>query len=249
MKRISRFAGAAALLAVCTVASGCATAAYKPDAFGKGKRFAVVAFVTPPQISYFQNDAMGKTLSGGLKAMGDSGYSADSKRIFDDTRPAILKAFAGTGRFQLIPEQEVLGSKAYAAAPGDDPTKLFLGMGEFRLAPGYKYFKSEKKVADLARALKADSGVIISVHYGYVFSGVSALGLVSAGKIRACVVMTAGAVDGAGRTVWKDFVRETSDQGIPTVGESVDFKTLHPMLHNATEKATRALIKKLQAKV
>lgn len=236
------------LLVLALVATGCATGSFKREAFGKGKRFAIVTVCASPDIGNMSsNSTGGGTLLGGIKALSkDSGYSNSSKDVFKETLPLILKQFGDSGKFKLIPHETVAKSKTYSQAQADEPKVFFTRL---EVADRYKYFKDNGKLSKLAKGLNADGAVFISATYGYTFSGVGAAGLIAAGKHRANVMISVYAVDEKGEVVWADTVNEDSDDGIGTIGESVNFKKLNPLLVKTTEKAAKKLIANLKERI
>lgn len=228
---------------------GCAQLNVKPEAFGKTKTYAIISIMTTPKVTSNVGNGgnAGFTLTGLLKsAAKDTGYSADSGRIFKETVPLIVKAFQENKNFKLMPESKVLKSKAYAKAEGSDPKKL---LQTFVLPPGYKYFEDKEEIKTLARDLHVDGVVMIHIQYGYKFSGANLMGLVSAGVQHASVFMVVTASDPEGNMVWKDVIQKESKESLGAVGESVDFVKLHPLLVDAAKESVVALMDNLESKL
>lgn len=233
------------------ILSGClvAMSSYQPEAFGRGKTFAVVSIAAAPEIG-MQGAGAGSggwTLSGLFKASSsDSGYSHNADRILAETVPVIIKEMEKSRHFRLAQGSWVLQHKAYRAAEGDDPKKF---MVTSILPKGYKYFDTEQKLAGLAKGMNVDAVIIVHVSYSAAFSGVGAAGLVAAGTHSGKVTMSLSAIDRHGKVVWKDAVESTSDESIGSFGESANFAKLHPLLVDATRAASRKLLEKLNTKV
>ncbi len=234
--------GRMACVALALVLGGCSLGrSYRPEAFGPKKKLAIAVYYTPSKIMYFRGEG-GGSLSGLVKMATGAKFSDDSARIFAETKPRILKALAGTGKFRLVPEKDVLRTKAYRALPEKDPSYLTI---TFVPASGYKFCTDVDAMAQLARDLGVDAVMVVRLDFGYHLNGVNAFGLVSAGVIHASVMVSVGAIDRDGRTIWKDWVKGVSDDGIPSIGESVDFDHLYPMLLDATKKGVEDIAHRL----
>ncbi len=225
---------------------------YETQAFGKSKKFAVVSVAASPEISSGSGTGwgMGHTVSGLIKAVSDeSGYHSDAGKILADTAPLILKDLGNNRHYTLVPTRTVLGHKAYRTTEAED-TSIPLGFGKKWLtAPGYKYLKSEDRLGKLARELNVDAVMVVTVHYAAGFTGGQVGGLIAAGTHSGKVMLTVYAVDRNGKVVWKDGGDASSDNSIGGVGESVNFTRLHPLLIEATRKATKTLMEKMDSKV
>ena len=230
--------------------TGCATARYKPESFGPSKKYAIVSIVTLPEtIDLGGGSVRGqdRSASGLIKAISkDSGYSNNSDIIFKDTLPLILKEFHTSKNFTLLPEENILKSKTYADISGDEPKVLWQ---EYVTAEKYKYLSDKEKLSKLARHLKVEGVVTINLTYGFAFRGVGLFGLVAAGYHHGVAIITVSATDKTGDIIWRDMVRAESDDSIGAVGESVNFKKLHPLLKDVTVKATKQLLERLKDKV
>ena len=121
-----------AALALTAALSGCGLRVYQPDAFGKGKRLALVTLSAPSRVRLLTDS---HSVSGAVGAVAD-GLSHDARPILTQTRAAIVKGLGSTGHYRLLPEKEVLGSSAYAAAQAD-PTRVLTA--EWITPTGYRY--------------------------------------------------------------------------------------------------------------
>ena len=250
LTRISVWAISSSLASV-LVLSGCliAMSSYEPEAFGRGKTFAVVSIAAAPEINVQGAGAGGGgwTLSGLVKsASSDSGYSNNADKILTDTAPLIVKELEKSRHFRLAQSSWVLQHKAYRSAKGDDPEKF---MVTYILPKGYKYFDSEEKLTRLAKDMNVDAVIILHVSYSAGFTGVGAAGLIAAGTHSGKVTITLSAFGRHGKAVWSDAVESSSDGSIGTFGESANFTKLHPLLIDATRGASRKLLEKLNTKI
>jgi hypothetical protein len=233
-----------ALLVVLAALAGCA-GTIKPEAFGRGKSYAIVSIAATPEIGNMGERQ--QTITGLVKAASsESGYTQDATAILRETVPLFQRGFTASKSFRLQPEAKVVKQKAYSAMTADS-AKAF--MTTFKVAPGYKYFSDEKKCAALAKSLNVDGVICMMVNYGYVYNGVNIGGLVGGGVHKAVVHLTVVAYDKNGRVVWNDHVVGKSDDSIGTASEAVNFKELHPLLLNASGNAVKELLKNLAEKV
>jgi hypothetical protein len=249
--RISSVAKVVSALALALGLSAClvAMSSYKPEAFGRGKTFAVVSIAGAPEITVpgAGPSGMGSTLSGMVKAASsDSGYSNSADMVFAEAVPAALKELEKSRQFRLATGTWVTQHKAYRAAQGDEPKVMWSRMLVYK---GYKYFGSEAKLQQLARDLNVDAVVMMTVSFSAPFSGVGAAGLVAAGTHSAQTTITLAAIDRDGNVVWKDAVQETSKDSIGSFGESANFAKLQPMFIDSTRSASRKLLDNLNTKL
>lgn len=225
---------------------------YETQAFGKSKKFAVVSITAAPEINSGSGtgSGIGFTLSGLVKAASDeSGYNSDAKKILADTTPQILKDLGGNRHYTLVPAKTVLGHKAYRAVESED-TSITLGFGkQWLVAPGYKYIRSEDKLAKLARDLNVDAVVVITVSYSAGFTGAQAMGVIAGGVHHGKAMVDVYAVDRNAKVIWKDGGDASSDNSIGGIGESVNFTRLHPLLVEATRNATKKLMERTASKL
>jgi hypothetical protein len=219
---------------------------YESKAFGPDKSYAVVSIIADPTIRKTQG---GSSLSGMIKAASDeSGYWSKSESIFKETTPVIVQEFQRSSSFKLVPEQWVIGDPHYQSL---EPEKAKLHFSEALVANNYKYIDGNEKLAELAKALNVDGVIVITVHYGFAPTGANFNGLLSVGSQVAVTSMTALAVDQEGNTVWKASETAYSDKltDQSSVGESVNFKKLHPHLVVTTRDATQKLLGELEKKI
>jgi hypothetical protein len=228
-----------ALLLATVALAGCMRPAWRPDAFGPGRRMAVVTISSGPKVEYVSET---RTLSSFFTMAAGARYSDDARPYLEETRPLVLKALGATGKFALVPEKAVLASGPYRATAEDDPSYVTRTL---QTAKGYKFLKEESKLAALARGLHVDGALAVRFEYGYGMNGVHALGLISAGVLVARTTVMIGAYDGRGQLVWVDYITVTSDGSIPTVGEAANFDRLHPLILEATRKGIDALMQRL----
>lgn len=225
---------------------------YETQAFGKSKKFAVVSISATPEINSGSGtgSGIGFTLSGLVKAASDeSGYNSDANKILTETAPLILKDLGGNRHYTLVPAKTVLSHKAYRAAEGED-TSITLGFGKkWLVAPGYKYIRSEDKLAKLARDLNVDAVVVVTVNYSAGFTGAQAMGVIAGGVHHGKAMVMVYAVNRDGKIIWKDGGDASSDNSIGGIGESVNFTRLHPLLIEATRNATKKLMERTDSKL
>ncbi len=208
---------------------------YETEAFGKSKKFAVVTVAASPEI--------GITVNGVAKAASpDSGYRNDANRILRDTTPLILKELERSPYYTLLPPRTVLANKAYRTTASDDPKSTMLS-SLMLTAPGYKFFGSEDKLAQLARDLNVDAVMVVSVDYA---SGFTAGG--AGGVQRGRAVVHVSAVNQAGSVIWKDGGVGISDNVIRSANEAVNPDKLRPLLIEASRNAARKLLDKVESK-
>ncbi len=208
---------------------------YDTESFGKSKKFAVVTVAASPEISITVN-GVAKTPSA------ESGYRNDANRILRETTPLILKELERSPYYTLLPPRTVLANKAYRSAPGGDPTSAMLS-SLLLTAPGYKFFGSEDRLAQLARDMHVDAVMVVSVDYT---SGFTAAG--TGGVQRGRAVVHVSAVNQAGVVIWKDGGVGISDNAIKSANEAVNPDKLRPLLIEASRNAARKLLDKVESK-
>lgn len=219
---------------------------FDAGAFGRDKSYAVVSVTADPQIRQTQGE---RSLAGMFNAFKkDAGYTHDSSATLTKTVPVVLKELSRAQTFSLVPEKRVLSNEAYQQLEGDTPRVLWTTQN---VAPGYKYFSGNKKLAELARALNVDGVMVLSLQYGFAPSGTTVNGVVSIGSRYAMTTIGVRAVDREGNTVWKTTAKgisqELEDQS--AVAESINFTKLEPHLVGTTRDATRNLLDDLKEKV
>ena len=220
---------------------------YETQAFGKSKKFAVVSVSATPEINSGSGtgSGIGFTLSGLIKAASDeSGYNGDADKILAETAPLILEDLGNNRHYTLVPAKTVLNHKAYRAAEGED-TSITLGFGKkWLVAPGYKYIKSEDKLAKLARDLNVDAVMVVTVNYSAGFTGAQAMGVIAGGVHHGKAMVNGLCRQPRRQGDLKDGGDASSDNSIGGVGESVNFTRLHPLLIEATRSATKKLMER-----
>jgi hypothetical protein len=236
-----RLTGAALAL---VLLAGCAASSATKQAFGGSKRFAIVSIFASPVIANSSgNPNMGGSVLGLVKAASkDSGFRHDADVVFAETTPMIIGEFSKSRRFKLMPPNSVVQSGAYRAVAGDDPKIMFASL---LTARGYKFFRTEDKIKKLAKALNVDGVIVISASYGYTFSGIGLAGLVAGGVHHAKVTVVVSAFDRNGNVIWRDTQKGEASKGIPSIGESVNFVKLHPLLVEATADGTKKVLARL----
>lgn len=241
------------LMMLLTLLGGCTSmqARVKPEEFGQDKTYALVSIVAAPQlINYSSNQS--SSLSGLVKAVGsERGFTESSRHSLDASVVRIRKQLAGSHAFRLLPEGKMMRNRAFKALPQGEQT-VHVGMFPVTTlsARGYANLGLQKGTATeagkLATALGVDGVIIVQVNYGYGFGGVNVAGLVSAGKHNAIVAATVTAFNRHGELVWQETVQQKSAHGIPTIGESVNFRKLRPLLVETAEQAMLRLVSDLE---
>lgn len=213
----------------------------EPNAFGKNKRFAIVSIMSVNKISANQGQA---GLIGSIKAMSKKyNFTTETAPVLKKAVPIVYKRMARSGHFTLVSPRQVLQSRAYKSATGSKP-KSFLG-AKMITAPGYKYFKSEKELANLAKSLNVDAVVVLNMSYGVATGYVGPVG-----KNYGSVTVAFAAVDRNGKRIWQHAVAERDKKGRKIFGiGSADFKALEPGFYAATEKAFDKEFKQLSKKI
>ena len=212
-------------------------------AFGADKRYAVVTIAS---VKYMHGE---KGMTQAFKK-GENIPGADTQPLIDKLKAEIIKTFQESEHFTLVPESEILGSKAYKNAKEDErKIKALLMKLDMTTANGYKYFTDPKKLAQLAKDLKVD-GVITIVMTFNISSKKSKLSIagLSVGKKKYSVTTSVGtlAYDQKGKRVLKDTtVREAEPGDTKAIFlldfsdmTKTDFTKFHP---SALQIGTRAI--------
>ncbi len=104
----------------------------------------------------------------------------------------IVREFASSSRYRLIPSKQILNSAAYQNTPADAQAMLAEKM---LIAKGYKYFWNGAKLGQLAEELGVDGVIVISAKFGYHFfgrkTGAFGIGLAAEGKTSPQINLTA----------------------------------------------------------
>lgn len=222
-----------------TALSGCMTTV-KKEAFAPTKTYAIVSISSFDSI---QKRGQNASLLGMLKsASSESGFSGDATKMFNGHYKLVIDELQKMGHFTLLPEKKVTGNEAYRKTEGDNPDGIIIDM----ISPdGYKYFTDAKKMQQLAKDLKVDGVIALSMQYSFATSGVGIGGLFTAGRQRALTRVTVYAVDTNGEYVWNDTIEQRSEDYLGVLGESGNFTKLEPLFREATVTGTKELIARL----
>ncbi|MEE9543172.1 MAG: hypothetical protein V3V95_05265 [Thermodesulfobacteriota bacterium] len=212
-------------------------------AFGAQKRYAVVTIAS---IKDFYGE---KGLSQTFKKRDDI-PGTNTQPLIDKLSAEVIKTFKGSEHFTLVPESEVLNSKAYKNAKEDDrEKKILLFKAKINTAKKYKYFSDPEKLAQLAKDLKVDGVITILINFSITTgkTWISVAGL-SVGKKEYSVMTTVGtlAYNQKGKRVLKDTTVRQAEPGDKkaiilidlTDVTKTDFKKFHP---SALTIGTRAI--------
>lgn len=227
--------------------SGCATSVYKAEAFTPAKRYAVVSIAAGEDIDG-GSPGMGTTLSGLMKAVvsSESGFSASSAKILEESAPRVVKALGTQNRFTVVPDKTTKANAAFKAAIADEPvTKVAIFQTRFNVAPGYKFFSDEQKLGELARKMKVDGVICVRLYYKAGESKVGINGMLAAGTHSGNTRMEVWAVDSSGQRIWWDTFSESSKDSVAFIGDAVNFVTLHPLLLQSTDATLASMVAKL----
>ncbi len=246
----------AGLVAMTTLLGGCLMqASIKPEEFGKDKTYALVSIVSSKKLVNHSSDQSG-SLTGLVKAVGsEHGFTESSVHSLNASVVKIRKQFSGSNAFKLMSEKKMQNNGAFKALPsGEITTKWGVIPLTTVSAKGYANVNitdrdEVAKIGKLAKALGVDGVIVTRIDYGYGFGGVNVAGLVSAGKHKAIVDVTVIAYNREGEIVWRANAREKSDEGIPSIGEAVNFRKLRPLLASTAEQAILKLLGNLERKV
>lgn len=216
-------------------------------AFGAKKRFAVVSIAS-------MKDFYGEK---GLTQMfknTDEIPGANTQPLIDQLAPEIISTLDKSGNFILVPEQEVLSSKAYRNIAEDEKVAKVLFMTkDLNVARNYKYISEPQKYAELARQLDVDGVIGITSNFSLTAGKnyVSVAGL-SLGKKKYSVMAasTAIAYDREGNVIWKDSTIKQAEPGDTkaiilldfTDLTATNFEKLHPSAITIGGKAIDVLI-------
>lgn len=212
-------------------------------AFGADKRYAVVTIASTKK---FYGE---KGLAQQFKKTKDI-PGADTQPLIDELSSEIIKTFQESEHFTLVPESEVLNSKAYKKATEDErEQKILLFKTKLNTAKKYKYFSDPKKLAQLAKDLKVDGVIIVTMNFSITTSKswLQYKG-VTLGKKKYSVMTTVGtrAYDQNGKQVLRDTTIRQAEPGDKkmiilldlTDVTKTDFKKFHP---SALTIGTRAI--------
>ena len=234
-------------------ASGCAHTSYTgaadvdKQAFGARKKFAVVSIAS---MKKFQ----GEQGLGQLFTSNDNIPGMNTQPIINKLDKKIITTLGSSGYFTLLPENKVLSSKAYRSLPEDEKVMKVLFMsGSMNVANNYKYVSDEKKFAQLARELKVDGVIGITMYFSVTQGGGQVyLGPLNFGKksYSAMASITAIAYNQDGKVIWKDSTMKEAEPGDTKAIVLIDtsnmtdtnFEKLHPSAVEIGGKAVDVLL-------
>jgi hypothetical protein len=229
-----RLVGAmAALIAT----SGCART-FSPEAFRRGMNLAIVTVSSSPQIVYTETHVV-VTGTGAADTRGSGFKAGDAKTVFPATKAAVLRALSHSRQFQVVPEETVLSSAAYASTPVTDSawTKDHLA------AKGYKLMFDKAQGGRIARAVGASGALFVSLEHNYTTQGAPG------GRIAADVNVMLTAVDRSGQLIWVDYTHVLSERTLDSSSLRVPASALEPLLAESAERGTRKLLARLDEKL
>lgn len=234
------------VLAALAALSGCGSVGsiYQADAFGAGKTYAVVSIMATDKVGCSQ--AGGDMCNGGVFGLANmaarkDAYSTAADEILESTYPTALRALRAPN---LKIAGDVKANKVYRAA-AEDPQPKGMMKQQHVIARGYKYF-SDEHLAKLARELKVDGVITVTLAYNAARTGVTVAGVGGSHKAQTTVFIRA--IDKDGKNVWWDYAMGQSDQGTSTGIGAVDFPKLRPLFVESTDKAVRKLMENFTSK-
>lgn len=216
-------------------------------AFGAKKRFALVSVASHKT---FQGE---KGLTQLFKDT-DNIAGANTQPLINSLRPKIVSALGASKNFMLLPVSRVLTTSSYKNLT-DDPrvVKVLVFTTEINVANNYKYVSDAEKFAKLARDLKVDGVIGITVNFP-VSAGSGGLGIygLSFGRksYSAMAMASAIAYNANGDVIWKDSTTKEAEPGdtkaiiaVDTTGfTGTDFEKLHPSAVEIGGKAVDVLL-------
>jgi hypothetical protein len=212
---------------------------HQADAFGTNKTYAVVTVMANEKVGC--SDLGGNPCGGGVfglvsVATKTNAYSEPATDVLESTYPTALKALRTSPNLKIVPD--VKGQRVYRAAAEDaQPTGMM--RLHHTVAKGYKYF-SEENLAKMARDLKVDGVITVTLSYSAARSGVQVAGVGGGHKAQTTVMVAA--VDKDGKRVWFDYAMGQSNDSVSTGIGAVDFPKLRPLFVEATDKAVKKLM-------
>jgi hypothetical protein len=241
MGRHSRTGLALSSVFVLALAAGCGSVGgiHQADAFGKNKTYAVVTVMANEKVGC--TDLGGNPCGGGVfglvsVATKSNAYSEAAGEVLESTYPTALKALRTSPNLKIAPD--VKGQRTYRAAKEDEQPSGMMRQ-HHTVAKGYKYF-SDENLAKMARDLKVDGVITVTLSYSAARSGVQVAGAGGGHKAQTTVMVSA--VDKDGKRVWFDYAMGQSDGSVSTGIGAVDFPKLRPLFVDATDKAVKKLI-------
>jgi hypothetical protein len=233
-------------LSAAAVLAGCGSigTVYQPGAFGSDKTYAVVTVMATEKVGC--TDFGGNPCNGGVfglvnMAARKDAYSIAAGDILENTYPTVLKGLRAPN---LKVAADVKGNKVYRAAAEDaQPTGAL--RQQHTVAKGYKHF-SDENLGKMARELKVDGVIVLTLSYTAAKSGVTVAGV--GGGHKAQTMVMARAVDKEGKNVWFDYAQGQSDTGVSTGIGAVDFPKLRPLFVDSSDKAIKKLMENFSSK-
>ena len=245
--QISGIAVLVLLLSACAPMTITGGADVNKAAFGAKKRFAVVSIAS-------MKDFYGeKGLTQMFKST-DGIPGANTQPLIDKLAPRIVSTLDKSENFTLVPERQVLSSKAYRNVTEDEKVaKVLFLTKDLNVAHNYKYISDPQKYAALARQLGVDGVIGITMNFsltaGKSFINVAGLSL---GKKKYSVMAStsATAYDRDGNVIWKDSTVKMAEPGdskaiilIDTTDlTATNFEKLHPSAITIGGKAVEVLL-------
>lgn len=213
------------------IASGGCARRFVPEAFRRGMPLAIVTVSSSPQIVYTETHVV-VTGTGATDTRGSGFKAGDAKVVLPATKAAVLRALSHTRQFQIVPEETVLSSAAYASTPADQGTWT----KDHVAAKGYKLMFDKAQGAKIARAVGASGALFVSLEHHYTTQGVRG------GRIAGDVIVMLTVVDRSGLIIWTSFTHEFSERTLDPSSLRVPTSALEPLLAESAERGARALL-------
>jgi hypothetical protein len=225
-------------IAALIATGGCAVGRrISPEAFRRGMPLAIVTVSSSPQIMYSETHVVATGIGMGGPDMRGTGFKAgEAKAVLPATKAAVVRALSHTRQFQIVSEETVLSSAAYASAPAGP---LNVWTKSLVAAKGYKLVFDEERAGRIARALGASGALFVSLDHHYTTQGVPG------GRIAGNVHVMLTAVDRSGRIIWTDYTHQLSERTLDSSSLRVPIPTLEPLLADSAERGTRTLLARL----
>ena len=223
-------------MAALIATGGCAIGRrVSPEAFRRGMPLAIVTVSSSPQIVYTETHVV-VTGTGAADTRGSGFKAGEARTVFPATKAAVLRALSHTRQFQIVSEETVLSSAAYASAPVGP---LNMGTKDNLAAKGYKLLFDKGQAARIARAVGASGALFVSLEHNYTTQGVRG------GRIAGDVNVMLTAVDRSGRIIWTDYTHQFSERTLDSSSLRVATAALEPLLAESAERGTRVLLARL----
>lgn len=221
------------------------------DSFGEQKKFAVVTIASGKEFSgekgFFQMFQKAENIKG-----------IDTQPVIDKLMPVIRTKFSQTGYYTSVPMKTIVNSKSYKNLQEDEKIqKVAFFKRELNVANGYKYFSDPKKLAQLARDLKVDGVICVTMDFSVMAmkSSLSVAGATFGKKEYATnATISVIAYDAEGNMLWKDVTikqAEPGDKKAIVVMDfsdfaSTNFEKMHPSAFLIGEHAVDVIVRRLQ---